>query len=54
MRTIQTMRSISFVVVSPVRLFLEVARVRGAIDYARHRAGVLLDDAKTLVIADVT
>lgn len=54
LRRVQIMGFDSIVVVSPVWFFLEVAGVRRAIDYACHRAGVLLDDAKTLVIADVT
>ena len=37
-----------------VWFLIEVAGVRRAIDNARDRAGVLLDDAKALVIADET
>ena len=54
LRRVQIMTFSSFVVVSPVRFFLKVTGVWRAIDYACHRAGVLLDDAKTLVIANET
>ena len=48
------MRFNSVVIVVPVWFFLEVAGVRRVIDDTRDCAGVLLDHAKTLVIANET
>jgi len=51
LKRIPIMRFYSLMVVSH---FLEVARVRRVIYYTRDCAGILLNNAKTLMIADET
>ena len=50
----QTRGFSSSAIVTAVRFFLEIAGVGRAINDARDRAGVLLDHAQTLVLADET